>query len=205
MKYSCLAALLLFVFVSTPALSQGAHRQVSLRQDVISTPIQAAKKLSVREVRCLAHIIFTESRDEPEDGQYEVGWSAWLRRAANLREFGGSDMCRVAYKISKRRNSSKLTWQYDGAKVSVRALVAKSVLEQRAWDRSVYIAAMILQGQGRPRRPVMFFCDRRTPGACGWHDSSSKVRYAHRTGNHRMYTDKRFPEFSDLMVLASSR
>ncbi len=204
MKYSCLAALLLFVFVSTPALSQGAHRQVSLRQDVIPTPTQVVQKLSVRKVRCLAHIILTESRDEPEAGQYEAGWSAELRRLANLREYGGNDMCRVAYKITKRKKGG-FTWQYDGAKVSVVAKVNASALERQAWDRSVYIAAMILQGQGRPRRPIMYFCDRRTPGACGWHDSSSRVRYAHTTGNHRMYTDKRFPEFSDLMVLASSR
>lgn len=162
----------------------------------------AEDKLTLREVRCLAHIIFGEARDEPEEGQFEVAWSIRFRQAANLREFGGRDLCRVAYKAA-RHKSGKLTWQYDGAKVSVAQLVKMSALERSAWDRSVYIAAMVLQGQGKPERPIMYFCDRRSAGACTWHNKGA--RFAHRTGNHRMYTDKRYPDLSDLIVLASVR
>ena len=167
----------------------------------LSTPA-VAQKLNLREVRCLAHIIFGESRDEPEEGQYEVAWSMRFRQAANLREFGGSDLCRVAYKWALGKYG-KVTWQYDGAKTSVRALVRASKLEQDAWDRSVYIAAMVLQGQGKPKVPIMYFCDRRTEGACSWHNKGA--RFAYRTGNHRMYTDRRFAEVTDLVVLASFR
>lgn len=184
MKCSWLVALALLL--STQATAQGAKHELNLR-----------------DVRCVAHIIFGEARDEPEEGQYEVAWSMRFRQAANLPEFGGNDLCAVAYKVAKNRRKGKTIWQYDGAKVSVRAKVSASKEDKQAWERSVYIAAMMLQGQGRPSKPIMYFCDRRTQGACNWHNNGA--RYAHRTGNHRMYTDKRFPEFSSLVVLASTR
>lgn len=195
MKHSCLVVALLLSFTAT------AWAQTRAKPAHMETPAPVPK-LSLRDVRCLAHIIFGESRDEPEEGQFEVAWSMRFRQAANLREFGGRDLCRVAYKYA-RTKYGKVTWQYDGAKVSVAQRVRASKLESDAWDKSVYIAAMVLQGQGMPQKPIMYFCDRRSNGACSWHNRGA--RFTHRTGNHRMYTDKRFPDFSDLTVLASVR
>jgi spore germination cell wall hydrolase CwlJ-like protein len=134
----------------------------------------AAQEADRRLVSCVAHIVYGESRNEPIEGQYMVAWSVIFRASANLPDFGGSDICNVAYKYSPGR------WQYDGAKIAVR--------DARAWDASVYVAYMALMGQGEPIVPVMYFC---APGSCGWHDRAAQ--FVGRVGNHRFYVDRRFP------------
>lgn len=149
---------------------------------VLLTGGVSANALDERHVRCIAHVVYGEARGEPLDGQYAVAWSIMFRAAANLPEFGGLDLCRVAYKQTSRESRPNL-WQYDGAKVSI--------TDHRAWRRAVMVARRALLGHNNPARPVMYFCDAETPHACRWHDR--RTHFTGRVGNHRFYTDARFP------------
>lgn len=130
-----------------------------------------------RLIRCIAHIVYGEARDEPVDGQFVVAWSIIYRAAADLPEFGGSDYCSVAYK----RTASH--WEYDGAKAAV--------TDMRAWEASVSVAYWALMGYGRPDQPVMYFCAVNISGACRWHDRATEL--VGQIGGHRFYVDRRFP------------
>lgn len=134
----------------------------------------SAQEVDPRLVSCIAHIIYGEARNEPLEGQYMVAWSLIFRAAVNLPDFGGSDICDVAYKYRPGR------WQYDGAKIGPK--------DDRAWYVSLYVATMTLMGQGEPDMPVMYFC---APGSCSWHDKA--LDFVGRIGGHRFYLDRRFP------------
>ncbi len=140
-----------------------------------------AQEVDPRLLSCVAHIVYGEARDEPLEGQFAVAWSILFRAAANMPDFGGQDICNVAYKYSPGR------WQYDGAKVAVRDL--------RAWETSVWVAYMTLLGEGQPNLPIMYFCSTRVPGACRWHDRAAYG--VGQLGGHKFYLDPRFPTLMD--------
>jgi spore germination cell wall hydrolase CwlJ-like protein len=137
-----------------------------------------------RHLQCIAHIVYGEARNESIEGQFLVAWSILYRAAANLPDFGGSDYCAVAYKVSHTEFGKKV-WQYDGAKALVR--------DMAAWDMAVYVAQYALAGYGRPDQPVMYFCSVYVRGACRWHNGH--VEYVGQIGGHRFYIDRRFPQF----------
>jgi spore germination cell wall hydrolase CwlJ-like protein len=137
---------------------------------------QEAGQPDPRLVSCIAHIVYGEARSEPIEGQYMVAWSLIFRAAVNQPDFGGSDICDVAYKYKSSRNR----WQYDGAKTAPK--------DNRAWYVSLYVATMTLMGQGEPNLPIMYFC---APGSCKWHERDAV--YVGQVGGHRFYLDPRFP------------
>ncbi len=150
-----------------------------------SVPLQAQEVAADhRLIRCIAHIVYGEARDEPIEGQFAVAWSLLFRAAANSPDFGGSDICNVAYRYTPGR------WQYDGAKIAVR--------DMRAWETSVYVAYMTLLGEGRPNVPIMYFCSTQVPGACRWHDRAT--HYVGQYGGHKFYLDPRFPAIEQASV-----
>src|SRR3989344_4931097 len=81
---------------------------------------EAYQEADMRHVQCIAHIVYGESLNEPVEGKFAVAWSIIFRALTDLRDFGGSDYCDVAYRRQPGR------WQYDGAKVVPR--------ESDAWD-----------------------------------------------------------------------
>ena len=143
----------------------------------------SAQEVDPRLVSCIAHIVYGEARDEPIEGQYMVAWSLIFRAAVNQPDFGGSDICDVAYKY----RSSGNRWQYDGAKIAPK--------DNRAWYVSLYVATMTLLGQCEPNLPIMYL---RAPGACKWHDKDAV--YVGQVGGHRFYLDPRFPAFTEASV-----
>ncbi len=142
----------------------------------LATPAWA-QQVDQRLQTCIAHIIDTEAGNEPLEGKYMVAWSLVFRAAVGLAEFGGSDICDVAYK------RSATVWQYDGAKITPR--------DGPSWSVSSYVAYMTLLGEGQPNMPVMYFCSIYVPGACRWHDRATD--YVGTIGGHRFYLDRRFP------------
>lgn len=141
----------------------------------------SAQEVDRRLESCIAHIVYGEARDEPLEGQFAVAWSLVFRASVNQPDFGGSDICSVAYKYSPGR------WQYDGAKTAPE--------DNRAWYVSLYVATMTLLGQGMPNLPIMYFC---APGSCKWHDRDAD--YVGQIGGHRFYLDRRFPAILEASV-----
>lgn len=167
--------------------------------------IAPAHAMDKRLIGCIAHVVYGETRSEPIGDQLAAGWSVRFRAAAGLPEYGGRDLCDVAYKISHpRSNPSKTTWQYDGAHIRLS--------EKIAWQQSLRVARMVLSGRGRPPLPIVNFCDPRSHwkdgrNACWGHDHSRNLRRVDigTTGNHRQYVDVRFPTIAALASRSVSR
>lgn len=141
-----------------------------------------AQQVDQRLLGCIAHVVYGESRGESLEGKFGVAWSLVFRAAVNLPEFGGSDICDVAYKTMVLKNGT-IRYQYDGVKTPPK--------EGPAWDMSGYVAYMTLLGHGQPNVPIMYFCDIKTPGACNWHNRDTDDVGV--IGSHRFYLDPRFP------------
>lgn len=155
-----------------------------------------ARQVDERLLSCVAHVVYGEARGSRDlEEKYSIAWSVIFRAQANQAYFGGSDLCNVAYKTRVLANGT-VRWEYDGANVAV--------TDMRAWDESVEVAYYVLMGEGRPNRPVMYFC---APYACGgWHDVSSNLAYVGSKGGHKFYIDRRFyqPGSSDVVEVSAS-
>lgn len=147
---------------------------------VLGTEALAKKgRLKQSDIYWIARVIYGEARGESYKGQCLVGWSMLFRAAADLPEFGGSDFKAVATKYDPKKDR----WQYDGVKVAVK--------DQRAWETATAVAQDVLMGRCLPPKPVMYFCDKNTRGACWWHNKDTV--YVFTEGTHQFYTDRRYP------------
>jgi spore germination cell wall hydrolase CwlJ-like protein len=149
-----------------------------------------AQQVDPRLQTCIAHIVYGEARNEPIKGQYWVAWSLVFRALANRRDFGGSDICDVAYKTTVQRRGY-VRYQYDGAKIIPK--------DDPAGEVASYVAQMTLLGYEQPEVPVMYFCSVHVRDACQWHDKAT--HYVDRVGGHEFYLD---PEFPALMEASAS-
>jgi len=142
----------------------------------------SAQTIDRRELGCIAHVVYGEARGEPFKDQLVIAWSVRLRKEANLKYFGGSDICNVAYKTTPRR------WEYDGAN--------KKIVDAAAWHRSLDVAELALLGVGRPKSRITYFCNP-TISKCGWHRRDLKqVSIGSTGGQHRYYIDPKLPALS---------
>lgn len=144
----------------------------------------SAQQVDQRLQTCIAHVVYGEARGEQLEGQFAVAWSLIFRAAVNQSDFGGSDICSVAYKTTVLK-SGAVRYQYDGVKTPPRV--------SPEWDTAAYVAYMTLLGEGQPNLPIMYFCDIKTPGACSWHNRDTQD--VGTIGTHRFYLDPRFPAF----------
>lgn len=137
----------------------------------------SAQTIDRRVLGCIAHVVYGEARGEPLKDQLVIAWSVILRALLNLKYFGGSDICDVAYKNTPDR------WEYDGANKKLRDIAA--------WGRSLAVAEMVLLGIGRPKQFITYFCNP-TISKCSWHGRAlTKVSIGNTGGQHRYYIDPR--------------
>ena len=93
------------------------------------------KKVSDKELNCMATAIYFEARGESERGQIAVG-QVVLNRVAH-RLYPGT-ICSVVFQNQHRRNACQFSFACDG--------IPERVSDRKAWDRAERIAKGVISG-----------------------------------------------------------
>jgi|SRR6185437_460370 len=104
-------------------------------------PVTAPLPVNQEHKRCMARVIWGEARDEVFWGQVLVGLILQARAKDNLKYFGGSDICDVAFK-KKVRPDGFVMFEFDGVRTE-----PKTPEELAEYEGSLKLAEAILHGE----------------------------------------------------------
>ncbi len=97
---------------------------------------KAGKKVSDKEVWCMATAIYFEARSESYRGQVAVGQVVMNRVAHRLYP---DTICGVVFQNQNKRNACQFSFACDG--------IPERVTEQKAWDQAMIIAKDVIAGK----------------------------------------------------------
>ena len=101
-----------------------------------STVDKAGKKVSEKELWCMATAIYFESRGESYRGQIAVGQVVMNRVAHRLYP---STICGVVFQNQSKRNSCQFSFACDG--------IPERVTDQKSWQQAMEIAKGVINGE----------------------------------------------------------
>ncbi len=115
-----------------------AYARADLPATVFDGPLvdKKGKKVSDKELWCMATAIYFEARGESYRGQVAVGQVVMNRVAHKLYP---DTICGVVYQNQSKRNACQFSFACDG--------IPERVTEQKAWDQAMKIAKDVVSGK----------------------------------------------------------
>lgn len=115
-----------------------AYARADLPATVFDGPLtdKKGKKVSDKELWCMATAIYFEARGESYRGQVAVGQVVMNRVAHKLYP---DTICGVVYQNQNKRNACQFSFACDG--------IPERVTEQKAWDQAMKIAKDVIAGR----------------------------------------------------------
>lgn len=115
-----------------------AYARADLPATVFDGPLtdKKGKKVSDKELWCMATAIYFEARGESYRGQVAVGQVVMNRVSHKLYP---DTICGVVYQNQSKRNACQFSFACDG--------IPEKVTEQKAWDQAMKIAKDVISGK----------------------------------------------------------